>query len=164
MWMSQPLEFYCVLYYRCPAGFFGEVCGEGTPVCDLANPCVNGGTCQSDGSCDCTPGNNAILSVQRPKGPSGYCFKYIGRPFYLLPMTSSKQTWYKQYSSPNSNVSASSVLVLSYWYQCLPSIWSFLCCILNGINSVGLKQVCHLAIFIWPSANITEVWAHKQLN
>ena len=44
------------MYCRCRAGNFGELCDEGPDICAVANPCYNGATCNSDGTCDCSPG------------------------------------------------------------------------------------------------------------
>ena len=44
---------------RCGPGFIGERCDAGQNLCDVANPCANGGTCNlidSDQECTCSEG------------------------------------------------------------------------------------------------------------
>ena len=41
---------------RCNANFYGRTCSQGVGVCQIANPCLNGGTCTnslSGASCSC---------------------------------------------------------------------------------------------------------------
>lgn len=49
---------------RCAPGFFGESCADGLSICDVADPCQNGGTCtELDGEvvCECTERKSALL-------------------------------------------------------------------------------------------------------